>query len=334
MIIGSDANALTDRQVLEKYKDSLNWARSVSMQIAVKSEILELPDGNIPNTHSDIQLVYRRDGNDFEWIGKNSAFDANGKYLENSSLKIQDIFADGRYFTISPLQYGPEKIPHEAIITRDSNPYYQQRLEELRGIEMFGSPLFGRTYLNNRYSIADLLESDAKISIRPDMEQVRESSCYVLEATTKFGHITAWIAPDKAYNALKWKVEKGPNDFVGDNLAGSIVEKGTYEFELFDFQEINGIFIPKTASFTTGVKISGDGKNAGRYTYNISNVFLNPDFKTLKAFEPNVPEGTRVHSIESPGIKYIWKGGKAVPDVDGQTFEEIDKQIDQMKQQQ
>jgi hypothetical protein len=334
LLIASAANALTASQVLEKYKESLNWKRSVSMQIDMNTEILERSDANIPDVHSEIQLFCRQDGNDNEWIGKISAFDANGKYVDDSSLKIQDIFANGQYFTISPWQSGPDRVPRNAMITRDSNPYYQQRLEELRGDETRGGPLFGRISENNRYSIADLLGSDAKMSMRPDMEQVRGNSCYVLEATTRYGHITAWIAPDKAYNALKWSVEKGPNDLVYDKPAGAIVEKGIYEFDLFDFQEINGVMIPKNASYIATIRIAGAGKNVWHVTYQASQVSLNPDFKALGAFKPNVPEGIRVRLLETPGILYVWQNGRAVVDVNGPTFEEIDKAIDQFKQQQ
>ncbi|MGA2071125.1 MAG: hypothetical protein ABSG97_07220 [Sedimentisphaerales bacterium] len=334
LVIVSAANALTAGQVLDKYKESLNWAQSVSMQIDVNTEILEWPDANIPDFHPRSQFMYRRDGNNYAWIGKVLVFDVNWKLLDDSSLNIQDIFANGRYFTISPTQRGPNKIPRYAMITRDSNPYYQQRLEELRGDETRGGPLFGRISVNNRYSIADLLCSDTNMSIRPDMEPIRGSLCYVLEGVTKYGHITAWIAPDKAYNALKWSVGKGPNDLVYDKPAGASVERGIYEFDLFDFQEVNGVMVPKNASYTTTVKISGAGKNIGRYTYQVSHVSLNPDFKALGAFTPNVPEGTRVKLLEAPGVRYVWRNGRAVIDVNEATFEKIDKTINQFKQQQ
>lgn len=34
---------------------------------------------------------------------------------------------------------------------------------------------------------------------------------------------------------------------------------------------------------------------------------------------------------ESPGIRYIWRNGKIVPDVDAPTFKEIDKMVDEIK---
>jgi hypothetical protein len=332
LIFVSVTNAFTANQILEKYQSSFDWMYSVSMQIDVKSEILEWPDANKLDFNVKFHLIYRRDGNNFEWNGEAQEYDANGKLLEHSDAKIQNIFANGKYFSISPRQRN--KIPQDALITKDSNPYYQSRLGNLQGIEEYGGTLFGRTNVNNNYSINDLLSSDTKMIMRPQMESVRGVLCYVLEATTKYGHVTAWIAPDKAYNAMKWMVIKGPNDLVGDKPAGPKVEKGTYELEVSEFQEINGVMIPKNASYISTIKISGAGSNVGRETYRVSQVSLNPDFKELKAFEPNVPEGTRVHLLDTPGILYVWQNGRAVVDVNKSTFEDIDKTIDQFKQKQ
>ena len=334
LVIVSAANALTVSQVIEKYKESLNWQQSVAMQIDVNTEVLEWPDANIPNIHAKFQCVYRRDGNDCEWVGNALAFDTNGRFMDDSSLNMQDIFANGRYFTISPTQRGPNKIPRYAMITRDSDPYYQQRLGGLMGEPTRGGPLFGRISVNNRYSIADLLGSDTNMSMRPDMELVRGNLCYVLDGVTKYGHVTAWIAPDKAYNALKWSVEKEPNDLVYDKPAGASVEKGIYEFDLFDFQEVNEVIVPKNACYTSTIKLSGSGKSVARDIYQISQVSLNPDFKALNAFKPNVPDGTRVKLLEAPGVRYVWQNNRAVIDVNEATFEKIDETIDKFKQQQ
>ena len=334
LMVSSEGMALTASQVLDKYKESLNWTRSVSMRVDVNVDILEWPDANIPRYYSRPQFVYRQDGNNCEWIGKGLVFDANWKLLDDSSLNIQDIFANGRYFTISPTQHGPNKIPRYAMITRDSNPYYQQRLGELSASSIFGGPLFGKMGGNSNYSIADLLGSDTNLHLRPDTEPIRGNLCYVLEGITKYGRITAWISSDNAYNALKWSVEKGPNDLVNDKPAGTIVEKSIYEFDLVDFHEVNGIIVPKDAYLTTTGKLSFDGKTIARYTYQISQVSLKPDFKALGAFTPNVPEGTRVKLLEVPGVRYVWRNNKAVLDVNEATFEKIDKTIEQFKQQQ
>ncbi len=334
LMVSSVSKAVTAGQILDKYKESLNWAQSVSMRIDVNADILEWPDANIPGYYSRPQFIYRQDGNNCEWIGKGLVFDVNGRFMDDSSLNIQDIFANGRYFFISPTQRGPNKVPSYAMIIRDSDPYYRQRLGELRASSMFGGPLFGKIGENNNYSIADLLGSDTNMSIHPDMEPVRGNLCYVLEGVTKYGHITAWISPDKAYNALKWSLEKGPNDLVNDEPVVKGMEICISEFELFDIQEVNGVIVPKNACFTSTVKLSGAGKSVARNTYRISQVSLNPDFKAIGAFTPNVPEGTRIKLLEAPGVRYVWRNNKAVIDVNEATFENIDKTIDKFKQQQ
>ena len=156
-----------------------------------------------------------------------------------------------------------------------------------------------------------------------------------MEGTSKHGKVTAWVAPDKNYAAIKWIVEKTGSNFINDKpLTETELIFKNFQYDCNEFQLMGSNFIPAKVTFVSESKYKNGNSDSVHIIYSISDVQLNPDFNALGAFKIDLPEGTRITIPESPGIKYVWKDGKAVPDVDGQTFEEIDKAIDQMKQQQ
>jgi hypothetical protein len=95
--------------------------------------------------------------------------------------------------------------------------------------------------------------------------------------------------------------------------------------------DVNTVFVPKSSRFTDTVNFTNGTKSSDQSEYAVSDIQLNPDFEALGAFKIDLPNGIRVFVMEFPGVRYIWQDGKIVPDVDGPTFEEIDKMVDELK---
>jgi len=150
----------------------------------------------------------------------------------------------------------------------------------------------------------------------------------VLEATTEHGKVTAWIAPDKGYSALKWSIHKTGDDLFNDRPISS--KSWLAVFDAVELQKVGDVFVTKDGNFTLTIKGTDGTTRVASYKYETSDIQLNPDFDILGAFKIDLPDGTRVYMKEYPGIHYIWENGKIVP-ADDPTFEEIDKMVDELK---
>jgi hypothetical protein len=62
-------------------------------------------------------------------------------------------------------------------------------------------------------------------------------------------------------------------------------------------------------------------------TCHLSIFDAHPDFASLGAFRPDVPDGTVVRCFEMPQLFYEWRSGKLVPAVDEAAINTIDKTI-------
>jgi len=133
------------------------------------------------------------------------------------------------------------------------------------------------------------------------------------------------------YSALKWSIEKRKGiDLLDDKL--SPMDSWAAVFDSVKFQEINGRFVPTTGRFVlTMVPNKEFGKAVAHHYYTVSDIQLNPNFDSMGAFKTDFPNGLRIYAEESPGIRYKWNNGMVVADIDGPTFEEIDKMIEQIK---
>ena len=208
------------------------------------------------------------------------------------------------------------KMPLLATISKD----YGERQKLLLDDPEYGGALGGKIYGNNHKSAAELLGESADLTLRNEQENIGGTPCYVLEATTEYGKVTAWIAAAKGYIALKWSIHKTSSNLFDDKPLSS--DSWLAVFDSAEVQKVNGVFV------TTGGCLTLTGSyTEGRsiylcYKYKISEIEINPDFETLGAFVFNLPDGTPVQITENPGIRYIWLNGEIVPDMKGLSFED------------
>jgi len=304
--------------VLARYRQSLSWMESVSMKIDINA----VPTGFADKGPYGVMLLFRHDNGRAEWRGSIFPYDANGNADPNLNHTLNEILTEDRYVSFG--RPANEQL-RGAVVGRDVNDKLQGLLDDPGN----GSPLWGRIFGNDHKSVADLLAESAELTMHH--ETLENMPCYVLQGTTKYGKVSAWIAPQKGYSALKWTIEKRKPDLFGDKPISA--ESWIAGFDSVRFQEINGRFVPAAGVFTLSDSYPDGQKYSSREQFTISNIQLNPDFALMGAFKIDLPNGTRVYSQDAPGIRYKWKDGAVVPDVDSHAFEEIDKTIEGLKNQ-
>jgi hypothetical protein len=324
-VYGQDT--MTAADIAARCRESLNWQKSFSMRIHVVSVPLE---GYSDKGLTERDFIIRYDANTLrgEWIGQ---VRAEGEWVK--SFNNNDPCLVYGFTKIVTGQYGIEfenymgRNPEVAKMFENS----KDRLEDMLNSDTYGGNILGRMGGNGHMNIAILLMSANDLVIRPDIQSVNGLQCYVLEGTTRYGKATAWVASDKGYSPAKWIIKKSDGDLLGDKVTtGSRI----MDFEVIEFEQRGTAFIPKRAKVTDSTQLPDGAKTITLISYEISEIQLNPDFATLGAFKVNLPEGVRVFSKESPGIKFVWQNSKVVPDANSVIFGEIDKTIDQIKQQQ
>ena len=329
-------------EVLRHYRESLSYLQSVSISMKmvanVDSNDVDSNDHEfLPQT---LDFVFRRDrdNNRAEWLGKQLIFGSGGDIDVLNSDFVKEI-ADGNMF-VSLIGMSLAEQPDSRRVRVILLYNYTERLKALLENPNFGGPLFGKMYGSNYKSVADLLGEAANLHIHDEKENIDGVACFVLEGTSKYGKVTAWIAPEKGYNAMKWVIEKDSHHLFDDAAISKkwpSVEGGQVLFNVKELHEIigedNTVFAPKLAYFTHITNFRGGTKSVDHYEYKTSDIQLNPDFEALGAFKMDVPNGTRVVVVEHPGFRYVWENGNIVPAEDP-TFEEIDKIVEELKKEQ
>jgi hypothetical protein len=319
-------------EVLRRYKQSLSWQESVSMKVDtdVKAKGDFGPYADRDFVHIERHFIFRRDHGRTEWIGEALFWAQEEKVDISKSSLIKEIMTGEQYMSlINPLNAAPLG----AVISRD----YKEHQENVLDSSDFCGPLFGRLPGISHKGIAGLLGESNNLRLHDKQENLNGVSCYVLEATTKYGRVTAWISPEKGYNALKWVFENSRDDLFDDaplSAKWPELQGGTSVFDCVEMQEIkdvNTVFVPKIARFTDTVKFTNGTNSGDQSDYTVSDIQIDPNFEALGAFKIDLPNGTRVHVKESPGVHYIWQNGKIVPNVDAPNFKEIDKMVDEIK---
>jgi len=283
-------------------------------------DINVVPEGYPDKGPYGVTMKFRHDNGRAEWRGRIFKYDEYGNIDPNMDHTINEIFTGKRHISFgNPVK---ESL-RGALVSTDFEEDFKDFMEN----PTEGGPLWGRIYGNNHKTIAELLAESKDLTMH--QEVLDNTPCFVLEGTTKYGRTTAWIDPQMNYSALKWTIEKKSGDLFNDKPKP--IDSWLAEFDLVRFIQIDGQFIPEQALFNLKTTLKDGQKHSSRQEYKISNIRLNPDFKSMGAFEADLPNGLRIYSKEVTGIKYKWKDGEVVPDVDGATFEEIDTMMDEIK---
>lgn len=317
-------------EVLRHYRESLSWQKAVSMEVVIESNGYK--DGRrIPVTTKRL-FTFRMDQEHARanWLGESLHIDidANSTIDLDQSHVIKTIMNGDIYANLMSVLSRP---PLGAEINTNKE-FYDNQLNEMLCHPITGGPIWGKMFGNKYKNVPELLSEsvEAGLTLRDKKENINNVPCYVLEAETENGRVTAWIAPEKGYNALKWSIQKNTGDlFNGKPLSTKF---WLAEFVADDLQKVGAFWITTAGTLTFRIDYSDEIPTKTKttiYKYNASDIQINPDFKTLGAFKIDFPNGTRVSVDDFTGIKYVWQDGEIVPSNDS-TFDEIDKIVDEL----
>jgi len=327
-----EPNMPSEKEILEKFTRASSWAESVSMEININcsqkgaQEKLE---------HYNRYSLFRRDGKKVESINKViiPKYQKLKKGLKDALRGSTIFLTDYISCTI---------ITEEWIIGFDSlegkNPKqarFYKELDDFRDAALqsptIGGPLWNRFFGSNYKSIPELLSEAQKLVLAEKMEKVNNLDCYVLEADTKYGKVTAYIVPERGYNAARWIVKKKDNDLYDDISIQKKWRKPVNEwsvvFDCKDFEKINNRYIPAGGILVHSL-ISPGEEIVMSYEYKVAKIQLNPDFEQLEAFKIDLPNGTSVDVEQYPEIRCVWQNGKVV-DKDGKVI--MDPNVEKKK---
>jgi len=322
---------LSCAEVLQRYRESLSYLQSVSMRIL---QVVDSNDNELfPQT---FDFVFRRDSqtNRAEWVGKRVILNTDGSIDLHNSDFIKDI-ADGNMFVnLEGMRFAEGPDARRVLLWYN----YTDRLNTLVENPNWSGPLFGKMYGSSYRSVPDLLAEAADLHLLDKKENTNGTDCFVLEGTTRYGKVTAWIAPEKGYTAMKWIIEKRAEDLFDDTVISRkwpSVQGSKVVFDLKELQEIRGedgtAFVPKLAYFTHAVSFRDGSRKTYHYKYETSEVKLDPDFEALGAFKVDLPDGIRVFIRDMPDLKFRWQNGKPVAYVDQAFIVRLDKEIEHLK---
>jgi len=316
--VGVGDEPLDAEEVLSRYQQSLSWCDMVSMTVDIEGT----PTGYADKGDYGVHFVFCRDGGRAEWRGRMFGYDEQGNVDPNKNHSINEVVTGERHISYSNVVGGPLM---GVVMSNDCT----KRLRRLLESPANGSPLWGRVFGNGHRSVASLLSESADLALRDEQEVVNGQDCYVLEGTSEYGRVTLWVAAEKGYSAMKWSIEKVKGDLFDDEPIPA--DSWVALFEVVRLEDMNGVFVPVEGVFTLADSYPDGSEYVIRDEYTVSDIDLAPNWEAAGAFSVDLPDGTWVQVEEAPGIRYVWKGGKVVPDVDGPTFDEIDSMIEQIK---
>ncbi len=306
-LTGSKPDTRTNPSVLlDKCEASLSWSESFSLRLGI--DIRSMQD-NVPGGHWAKNYTYRRDKNRVEWLGEVITYDPNGERGENSYLHDVSRTEIG----LVDASHLPGKRPLFAVLYLEP----REEIEVMLADTDKGGPLTGRAYLLDGKTVIGALREAKSISVDKRPDKIAGVTCRHVWGKTPYGDINVWIAPEKGYSLLKWRIHRDQTKDSGDSETleqwrrtyGIADWLGAYE--VTKITKIDDSFIPQLAVFRTEVK--KDGRiMAVTYQYKVDEIDLTPDFESLGAFAIDLPDGTPVDVRERPGIAYVWHDGKVI----------------------
>jgi hypothetical protein len=297
------------RELLDRYHQAVTaWDQSVSMRIECDQSMAH--QGR-DFRHWKYDTTHRRDGDRCEWFGR---YQFEGKLDGNAysfNEEFRDLVLEDRYLYYSRRDSGNE---HEALMGAD----VEERLLMLQAQSADGGFLQGRTGGIGSATHQAQAMRDSNDLRYLGQETLGGIPCQVVEARTKYGTFTVWLAPEKGYHALKSLWRKSGRDILRDDIR--IEDQGITEWtetvEAVDVQRIDGVFLPVSGQLTHQARFADGQTSEDHSTVRRSDIVLHPDFRALGAFQVVLPEGTEVRLPDGSQRTFRWSNGKFTPDLD------------------
>jgi hypothetical protein len=296
------------RELLDRYRKAATaWDKSVSMRVEYDQSVNER---GRDLRHWKYDITHRRDGDRGEWFGR---CHFEGK-LDGESYSFNEDFRDlvtEDYF----LRYSRSDSPRESEALMGTE--VRDRLLTLQTRSADGGFLQGRTAgIGTATHLAEAM-CDGNEPRYLGQEILGGTLCYIVEARTKYGTITVWLAPQKGYNALKCLWRKSGRDIMYSDVRAEDLHMvaWTQTIDAIEVQAIDGVFVPVAGRLTDSTQLAGGEECEEHTTARRRDIVLHPDFRALGAFQVVFPEGTEVRVAGGSGRTFIWSQGKFTPDI-------------------
>ncbi len=302
----------TAEELVRRYRQAVTcWDTSVAMRAEVMHswEYRSTQQEDIRRWKYDTQ--HRRNGNRCEWSGRcqfEGELDGQ-KYSHTEQFRqvVGDDFV---------LRYGKrdsDEEPADAFMLSD----VQEQRFMMQAQSPDGNFLQGRRGgIGSAQTMAQVMSECGRLRLVGD-ETLNGTSCFIVEAKTRFGTFTVWIAPEKGYNALKWIERKSAGDILRDDV--HIEDQGITEcvetVDNIEVKQIDGVFVPVSGRLAGACRAGDEWESTDRVTAERTEIVLKPDFRALDAFKISFPEGTVVTHRDIPGWEFRWTQGRFVPDM-------------------
>lgn len=311
----------------------MNGLQECLRQISTMSadvEVRELAEwhpnhGEMEKTQNVSKFVLHRDEQRVEWIGQSSTLNAEGLPIEAAGFQIREICDGQRYIRLH--QFESSKGALTALIKTD----YREDVERSLDHPRFCSPLYGRIYGNSHLDLHALLASGTT-ELHQGQEEIKGYNCYVVAAQTPHGLVTAWIAPEVGFNAVKWSIVKSSANFFNDQKLQEIdCQAWDASFLVDDIQTLDDRHVITSGTLTQKT-IHSNGFSTISSHYLLTNADISPDFNKIGAFQLKLPEGTVVYDHDIPGIRFEYVKGDLVPIVDQYAIDVIEGTASELRE--
>lgn len=336
------AEHVTPEQLLERYKANRNALRRHITKGEDLREHRDTAYGDEYKLWMLSEFEFRTDGERVDLI-TNEHFNLQNpedKASAEQSSEKRKIW-DGEIFSSCSYEIAPRR-------SRASMSKREEKKRDLLAVGYVGSSL-DSIFEGDRQPVDLILSQASDIAVRPEMEKVNGTNCYVIDAITPNGKYNLWIDPEHGYNIAKAKVHKTGSDILygkpisqheaprvrkGVGYDGILPGKRSEHFfwlDIIEFQKIGSVWVPIEAVGQVEIRCDDGRIMSGKQHHKRTHIDPNPDFEVIGAFVPDFPEGTSVYLEYAPSIPFIWKGGKPVPYVDQEFLDIVDKEIEQVK---
>ncbi|MCC6699433.1 MAG: hypothetical protein IT365_27660 [Candidatus Hydrogenedentes bacterium] len=151
----------------------------------------------------------------------------------------------------------------------------------------------------------DRFLGNAPLVLRPQTYAVGNLQCRVIEADTRFGHVTAWFAPDCEYSLVQYAILQG---------AGDTYRNASVKVAIGDVQQVNGLWLPKSGRITEDWRMLDGGFILRDTTVRLDSLVINPDFEVDHTFDlvQYVPNGSVWTYLDNQKVPLQFVNGQFV----------------------
>ena len=171
--------------------------------------------------------------------------------------------------------------------------------------------------------LREVLSENTTFSSVQNKQNVGGNPCYVVTSTGVHGDYRIWVDARDGCSIRKCVIRKTADSFsiAGKPLGEYGISKRLFVYENVSLEEINGVCIPTAATIRKETVYSDGTEDIWLTEVKIDNVEFAPDFSGV--FEPNIPDGTQVANLDTPGIMYTWKEGAPSPTMQAEELDAL-----------